>query len=146
MKKIMIIAASMLFLAAVPAIADNDKPIQVNQLPAAAQEFINTYFPDQKVSFAKEERDFLEVSYEVMFTNTIKVEFSSNGEWKEVVCKYSTIPEGIVPDAITKYVNDNFPGVSVYGIERGRRDIDVDLTNGLELTFDMNYNIIDIDD
>lgn len=81
-----------------------------------------------------------------MFTNTIKVEFRSNGEWKEVRCKYSTIPDGIVPDAITKYVNDNFPGVSVFAIERGRRDIDVDLTNGLELTFDLNYNIIDIDD
>ena len=65
-----------------------------NQLPEAAQQFINTYFPDQKVSFAKEERDFMEVSYEVMFTNSIKIEFAGNGEWKEVKCKYSTLPEG----------------------------------------------------
>ena len=64
MKKIMILAASLLLFSVTSAYADNDRPIQFNQLPEAAQQFINTYFPDQKVSFAKEERDFMEVSYE----------------------------------------------------------------------------------
>ena len=71
MKKIMILAAAMLLLSVTSARADHDRPIQFNQLPAAAQEFINTYFANEKVSFAKEERDFMEVRYEVMFTNSI---------------------------------------------------------------------------
>ena len=125
---------------------NNDRPIQFNQLPEAAQQFINTYFPDQKVSFAKEERDFMEVSYEVMFTNSIKIEFAGNGEWKEVKCKYSTLPEGIVPQPIVDYVGTNFPGVSIYAIDRGYRDVEVSLTNGLELTFDSDYTLVDIDD
>ena len=75
MKKIMILAAAMLLLSVTSARADHDRPIQFNQLPAAAQEFINTYFANEKVSFAKEERDFMEVRYEVMFTNSIKIEF-----------------------------------------------------------------------
>ena len=33
--------------------ADNDKPIQVSQLPAKAQTFIKTYFKDHKVAMAK---------------------------------------------------------------------------------------------
>ena len=61
MKKIMILAAAMLLLSVTSARADHDRPIQFNQLPVAAQEFVNTYFADQKVSFAKEERDFMEV-------------------------------------------------------------------------------------
>lgn len=146
MKKIVLIAASLLLFSAVSAYADNDRPIQFNQLPEAAQQFINTYFPDQKVSFAKEERDFMEVSYEVMFTNSIKIEFAGNGEWKEVNCRYSTLPDGIVPEQIDNYVETNFPGVSIYSIERGYRDIEVNLTNGLELTFDKNYNLVDMDD
>ena len=146
MKKFMILAASLLLFSVTSAYADNDRPIQFNQLPAAAQEFINTYFSDQKVSFAKEERDFMEVSYEVMFTNSIKIEFAGNGEWKEVKCKYSTLPEGIVPEQIVNYVNTNFQGVSIYAIDRGYRDVEVSLTNGLELTFDLNYNLIDMDD
>ena len=89
MKKIMILAAAMLLLSVTSARADHDRPIQFNQLPVAAQEFVNTYFADQKVSFAKEERDFMEVRYEVMFTNSIKIEFYKDGQWKEVNCKYS---------------------------------------------------------
>ena len=89
MKKIMILAAAMLLLSVTSARADHDRPIQFNQLPVAAQEFVNTYFSDQKVSFAKEERDFMEVRYEVMFTNSIKIEFYKDGQWKEVNCKYS---------------------------------------------------------
>ncbi|HIZ85796.1 MAG TPA: PepSY-like domain-containing protein [Candidatus Coprenecus stercoravium] len=146
MKKFMILAASMLLFSVSSAYADNDRPIQFNQLPEAAQQFINTYFPDQKVSFAKEERDFMEVSYEVMFTNSIKIEFAGNGEWKEVKCKYSTLPEGIVPQQITDYVKANFPEVSIYAIDRGYREVEVNLTNGLELTFDNNFNLVDIDD
>ena len=85
-------------------------------------------------------------SYEVMFTNSIKIEFAGNGEWKEVKCKYSTLPEGIVPQPIVDYVGTNFPGVSIYAIDRGYRDVEVSLTNGLELTFDSNYTLVDIDD
>lgn len=142
----MILAASLLLFSVTSAYADNDRPIQFNQLPAAAQQFVNTYFPDQKVSFAKEERDFMEVSYEVMFTNSIKIEFTGSGEWKEVKCKYSTLPEGIVPQPIVDYVNASFPGVSIYAIERGYRTVEVNLTNGLELTFNSSYELVDMDD
>ena len=131
----MILAASLLLFSVTSAYADNDRPIQFNQLPEAAQQFINT-----------EERDFMEVSYEVMFTNSIKIEFAGNGEWKEVKCKYSTLPEGIVPQPIVDYVGTNFPGVSIYAIDRGYREVEVNLTNGLELTFDSDYTLVDIDD
>ena len=146
MKKLIIIAASLMLFSVTSLRADNDRPIQVSQLPQAAQQFIKTYFPDQKVSFAKEERDFMEVRYEVLFTNSIKVEFYKNGEWKEVDCKYSVVPDGIVPAPIVQYVQENFPDVRIYSIDHDRRDYEVSLTNGLELTFDLNYNIIDIDD
>ena len=146
MKKIMFLAAAMLLLSVTSARADHDRPIQFNQLPVAAQEFINTYFANEKVSFAKEERDFMEVRYEVMFTNSIKIEFYKDGKWKEIDCKYSVLPEGIVPEQIATYVNSNFPGVKIHAIDRDRRDIEVELTNGLELTFDLYYNLIDMDD
>ena len=146
MKKVLFSAILSLFLGIGVACADNDRPINVNQLPAKAQKFIATYFSDQKVSFAKEEHDFMDVTYEVLFADSIKVEFSKNGEWKEVDCRYSAIPDGIVPAQIVAYVNSNFPDVRIVSIERGRRDIEVSLTNNLELTFDTAFNIIDIDD
>ena len=49
--------------------ADNDKPIQVNQLPAKAQTFLNTYFKDHKVALAKQETELFYKSYDVVFTD-----------------------------------------------------------------------------
>ena len=54
--------------------ADNDKPIQVNQLPTKAQTFIKTYFKNHKVTLAKMESGVFYKSYDVVFTNGEKVE------------------------------------------------------------------------
>lgn len=146
MKKLMILSAILVTFGINTACADNDKPITVTQLPQTAQQFIKTHFPKEKVAFAKLERDFLETTYEVLFTNSTKVEFYKDGEWKEVDCKYSTVPAKIVPAQIAQYVAQNYPDAQVVQIDRDRRDYEVKLTNGWELTFDLNFNLIDIDD
>ncbi|MBO8438803.1 MAG: PepSY-like domain-containing protein [Bacteroidetes bacterium] len=146
MKKLMIIAAVLLFVASAPACADNDKPIAVTELPQIAQQFIKNHFPKEKVAYAKIERDFLEVQYEVVFTNSSKLEFNKNGEWKEVNCKYSTVPKAIVPAQIVNYISQNYPDANVVKLERNSREYEAKLSNGLELTFDTNFNLIDIDD
>ena len=146
MKKLMILSAILVTFGINTACADNDKPIAVTQLPQAAQQSIKTHFPKEKVAFAKLERDFLETTYEVLFTNSTKVEFYKDGEWKEVDCKYSTVPAKIVPAQIAQYVAQNYPDAQVVQIDRDKRDYEVKLTNGWELTFDLNFNLIDIDD
>ena len=146
MKKLMILTAILMAFGITTACADNDKPIAVNQLPQKAQQFIKTHFPKEKVAFAKLERDFLETTYEVVFTNSTKLEFKKDGEWKEVDCKYSTVPMKIIPAQITQYVSQNYPDTQIVKIDRDKRDYEAKLTNGLELTFDLNFNLIDIDD
>ena len=49
--------------------ADEDKPIQVNELPKKAQEFIQKHFAKHNVSYAKVENDFWDKSYDVIFVN-----------------------------------------------------------------------------
>ena len=126
--------------------ADNDRIVPYENLPAKAQEFVKKYFPSEKVSYVKEEADFMELSYEVVFAQGTKVEFTGQGEWKEVDCRYSTLNEELVPEQIRAYVKQNFPDAKFVKIEKGYRDYEVKLTNRLELTFDMNFNLVDIDD
>ena len=126
--------------------ADNDRVITFDQLPEKAKTFITTNFADQKVSYAKEETDFFEVTYEVVFSQGTKIEFDSKGEWKEIDCKYTMLDEKFVPDQIKAYVAKQWPDVKFVRIEKGRYGYEVDLTNGLELTFDKNFNLIEIDD
>ena len=145
MKKIIFVLASIMMTAGI-ASADNDRIIAFDQLPAKAREFVKQYFPSEKVSYVKEESDFMELSYEVVFAQGTKVEFSGQGEWKEVDCRYSTLNEKLVPAQIRDYVSKNFPNTKFVKIEKGYRGYEVKLTNRLELTFDAEYRLVDIDD
>lgn len=143
MKKIVVLFVSMLVLATT-ASAGNDKPIQVSQLPQTAQQFIKKYFGDRKVAFAKEESDFRK-SYEIAFTTGDKIEFARKGEWTDIDCKYSAVPAGIVPAQIVAYIAENYPDSQVVQIEKDSRSTEVKLDNRMEIKFDKQYRVIEMD-
>lgn len=146
MKRIIFITIAILSLFAANVKADNDRVITREKLPAGAQRFISTYFTGSKISYVKEERDLFDRNYEVVFTDGSKVEFMRNGDWKDVDCRYAEVPSSIIPDPIKLYVSNNYPNEKVLQIDRDRKDYEVKLSNRLKLTFDKNYNIIEIDD
>jgi hypothetical protein len=146
MKKLIILTLAIFSLGIITATADNGRIIAKENLPQKSQQFIKQYFGDIKVTYAKEERDFIEKSYEVMLADGTKLEFTRSGEWKEVDCRRSSVPTPVIPATIMKYVKDNYPDVKVLLIERDRNDYELKLSNRLELTFDSKFNIIDIDD
>ncbi len=145
MKKLVLLFVCV-FMTSVVVMADNDKPITVNQLPAQAQTFLNTYFKGHKVALAKQETEVFNKSYDVVFTTGEKVEFDKSGEWTEVQCRQSEVPAQIVPEAIRTYVQTNYPDTKILSIERDRKEYEVKLSNRWELTFDAMMRVIDIDD
>ena len=145
MKKFIFIALAVFSFGIITANANNDRLITKENLPKKSQQFIDRYFGNIKITYIKDERDFLERSYEVMFADGTKVEFNRNGEWKEVDCRHSSVPTPIVPAQIIKYVKENYPDVKVMLIERDKVDYEVKLSNKLELIFDTKFNITDID-
>lgn len=128
------------------ACADVDRPIEVDKLPEAAQKFLKQYFPNAGVSLAKEEIELVYKEYEVVLTDGTHIEFRSNGDWKDVDCKYGEVPAGVVPKQIADYVSKNYPNVKITQIDRDRKSYEVSLSNRLELTFDMRFRLVDIDD
>ncbi len=126
--------------------ANDDKPIKVTQLPPSAQQFIKSHFGNSKVAIAKMETDWLDKSYDVIFTDGNKLEFDKQGNWKEINCKYSAVPASVIPVQILKYVSENYPDAKVLKIERDKKDYEVKLSNRWELKFDLQFNLIDIDD
>lgn len=134
-----------LLLALAPAAADNDKAVTTDQLPAAARELISNYFPGEKVAYAKLERDFPESGYEVVFTSSRKLEFKRNGQWKKISCRYSAVPEQLVPAGMMAKVRELYPDATVTEIERDRRSTELKLNNRIELTFDRKGLLMEID-
>lgn len=146
MKRFSILAAAILSFGILTANADDDTPIAVEQLPQTARTFINSHFADCRVAYAKQERDLMKVSYEVMFTDGTKLEFDKNGEWKEVDTKSAVVPSAIVPERIRNYIHDNYPDAAIVAIDRSPRKYEIELSNGLDVKFDIHYNFIGVDD
>lgn len=128
------------------ALADNDRAIQFNQLPQAAQTFLNNHFKNAKIAMVTTERDWLSQEYNVVFVNGDKIEFDSKGNWENIECKHASVPQHIVPTAITQHISQAFPGTSIKEIDHDRRGYDVELSNGVEVKFDNTFKAYKIDD
>ena len=125
--------------------ADNDKPISVNALPAKAQSLLNQHFNGQKVMLATIESGVISKSYDVVLKNGTKLEFDKKGNLTEIDCKQATVPANLIPQAIKDYMKDNYAGQSVKKIEIKRNEYEIELSNGLDLTFNKHFQLIDID-
>lgn len=144
MKRLMTFAL-ICFTAAVTACAGDDKPITFSELPAEAQAFIKKYFDSSAIALAKMDTDFLDRDYEVIFTTGDKVEFDAKGQWTELKCTFSKVPDECIPAEIGAYVAKSYPDTKIIEIERDAKKTEVKISSGIEIEFDKNYNVIDID-
>ena len=146
MKKIMLTAA-LLFAGITASLADNDRPIALDKLPAAAQTFLKTHFADLTLAYAVEDPKFVGSEYEVTYTDRTEVDFRPNGEWSSVERRYAAVPASIVPAQISAYVaKSSFPNQYIKKIERDAYTWEIELSNGIEIKFDREFHVIDIDD
>ena len=125
--------------------ADNQQPITEAQLPAVARKFIQNHFPKANVMVATQETEMFGKTYEVLLDTGVKMEFDSKGNWKELQTKQGALPTTVVPLEVQRYIKQYFPRQNVQCLERDRTNIDVQLDNGVEITFDKNYRVVEID-
>ena len=143
--RILMIAICCMMSFNIVANAGNDKPISVNALPAKAQTLLNNHFNGQKVMLATIESGVVSRSYDVVLQNGTKLEFDKKGNLTEIDCKQGIVPALLIPQAIKNYLKDNYAGQSVKKIEMNKNEYEVELTNGLDLTFNKHFQLIDID-
>ena len=155
--KRLLIAFALLFGISASMKAEYDTPVTFQQLPdkrlglcqqlpAKAQSFIRQYFPERKIALSKKERELSGTTYDVIFSNGDKIEFFGNGDWKEIQCKTTLVPEALIPAPILDYVKTNYPEAGITQIECKKRGYEISLTNRLEIEFNKQFVVIDIDD
>lgn len=144
MKKILFLFVLCLSLIQV-ACADSEKAIGLADLPQQAQTFMKQYFADAKVGSYQKERDGLTVTYKVIFLNGDHIEFDKKGAWIDVDCSKLSVPEKIIPQQIKNFVETSYPGAKVLHIEKGKRSYEVRLSNGMEVKFDLKFNVMDLE-
>ncbi len=123
----------------------DDRPVTFTQLPAAAQTFINTNFPSEKISYATVDDDFIRPDYSVMLANGTKIQFNNNGLLEKIESR-AGIPVELVPVQLRDYAKLHYPDAVITGYEIGRKSYEIKLSNRLELKFNRNFILVEIDD
>ena len=108
--------------------------------------FVETYFPQVSIRSARQDGNEIEVK----LTDKTEIEFYLNYEWKSIDCEkslvYGSVPAELVPAEITAYVAANFANSLIEQIEKKHNGgWEIELSNGLEITFDSNFNVTEID-
>ena len=142
MKKTVFILLALLLTMCMPMMADNDRVITFDQLPQTAQTLLKTHFADKVPLVITVDWD----DYKVMYQSGEKVEFDKKGNWKDLDCKVSAVPTALIPEQIKTHVKATFPGTTIIKLDRDRRGYDVKLNNGLELEYNKQFQVVDIDD
>lgn len=120
---------------------DDDRVITYDQLPQAAQTFLKQHFAKKVPLVVTADWDDFTIRYE----SGEKIEFDRSGNWKDIECYNSKVPNETVPDQISSYITQNYPGKSIIKLERHRSVYEVKLNNGMEIEFNRNFQVVDVD-
>ncbi|WP_394774159.1 PepSY-like domain-containing protein [Flavobacterium sp.] len=128
---------------------DNHNEVVVNPttLPATAQTFLSTHFPAVTVILAEKQNNasINGSIYDVSLSNGFEIDFDINGNWIDIDGNNQAIPVALIPEKIRTYVTSNYPNQFVTSIDNERTYTEIELSNNLELVFDLQGNFLRID-
>ena len=134
-----------LFIALLICISNNinaQKKIETTELPKPAQEFIQKHFSNTTIDTAQKDAEHGEKGYEVKLKDGTEVEFWKDGSYREVDGDDKPIPTEFIPASVKDYVAKNYPNEKITHIDYGHKDLDVDLTNDIDLEFTREGKIL----
>jgi hypothetical protein len=143
MKKIkyLLLMAMVMTMSLTMSADDDDRVITFDQLPQAAQTFLKSHFATKVPLLVTADWDDFTIRYE----SGEKIEFNRSGDWKDIECYNGKVPNEAVPAQISSYISQNYPGKSIIKLERHRSVYEVKLNNGMEIEFNRNFQVIDMD-
>ena len=102
--------------------SSEERIISFDDLPVHAQQFVKKHFAEVAVSHAEKEKD------------NGRWEFDAKGEWTSVNCKFSVMPDGIIPANIAADIAKRYPNQKPYKIEKELGGYEIDIP-GYELYY-----------
>ena len=144
MKKLAFLLIGLVALRAT-AFAADDKPVKVTDLPQTAQQFISDHFSGHKVAMAKMDSELFEKSY-----GSHLHQRRQGGIRPFRRMDGSTVPGGCgtcrdSPCRNYEIRHRELSGRLHPGVSNATATYEVNLSNRWEIKFDLNFNVIDLD-
>lgn len=143
--KLFLIAFICMMTQSISAIAQ-DTFIPTEQLSATIKDFVQKNFPGQIIEYANIDADTDDANIEICLNNGIEIDFDMNGNWERVDCYYMSVPRQLIPNMIANYVDSHFSGNEIVKIDKEFYGYEIELSNGLELKFNQQGELLYIDD
>lgn len=126
---------------------NKESAINASDLPITATAFVTTYFPNATYLTIKKQNkaDNDGSIYDVHLTNGFEVDFDANGNWIDIDGNHQTIPVELILEKIQTYITTNYANQFAISIDKEPTYIEVELSNNLELVFDLQGNFLRID-
>ena len=122
-----------------------EKVISGDKIPSEIYDFVNKNFPDSKIVRVEHDRDLTESTYEVDLDNRTEITFSADKKPIEVDSE-TALPKDLIPVEISNYVTETYPDAFINGWEKEGKNHQIELSNGVDLVFDDENNLVEMDD
>ena len=127
--------------------ACSDKPVTPEQVPAPIKAFIQQYFPGQTITYAEKDLELTGYKYDVFLADGTRIDFDTDDVWDKINCPLTNpVPTALIPAPIATFIQANYPDAMITKIDKENRGYEVDLANGLELKFNKQGALIEMDD
>ena len=127
--------------------ACSDKPVIPEQLPVQVKTFMEQTYPGQPITFAQKDLELTGWKYEVFLADGTHIEFDTDDMWDKVESPMTKpVPAQLIPAPIAAHLQANFPGAFVTKIDKERNGYDIDLATGIELKYNKQGALIEMDD
>ena len=126
--------------------ACDDRPVAPAELPQEIQSFVQQNFPGQTISFAQKDWEWFGYQYDITLADGTQVSFDTSNVWDKVESHLAPVPAALIPAPIATYVGTSFPAVAIVKIDKERYGYEVELANDLELKFNQQGALMEMDD
>ena len=137
--------------------------VNPSDLPSAVQTYIASNYPNTGIYEAELEDECGQRVYEVELTDGVALHFDLQGNFLGTEDDFDCSDEqdgtyddddyvdpDSLPSAVQRYIASQYPSLSIYEVERDdecdQEVYEVELSNGLELYFDLQGNFLGTDD
>ena len=125
----------------------SDKPVLPTELPAPVMSFIQQTYPGQTITFAQKDLELTGWKYEVFLADGSHVEFDTDDMWDKVESPMTQpVPAQLIPAPIATHLQANFPGAFVTKIDKERNGYEIELATGVELKYNKQGALMEMDD
>ena len=114
-------------------------------LPDPITSFIKQHFPNATITGVEPDHDNGGLEYDVYLNDGNELDFDANNQWETIECRANAVPAVFIPKAIATHVKSNYQ-LPIVKIHKEHFGYEIELNNGMELSFDRSGQFMGMDD